>query len=101
MTDPCTDSEKPQKLWSLYILRCADSSLYCGITNNVTRRFREHQSMSKKTAKYLRGRGPLEMVFQYEVGTHSEALKIEMHIKSLKKSEKEQLVTTQNLALFI
>jgi len=90
-----------EKIWSLYLIRCIDNSLYCGITNDVSRRFKEHQNMGAKTAKYLRGKGPLQLVFKQELGNRSKALKIEALLKKLKKSEKEKIVKQQNLSLFI
>lgn len=85
--------------WSLYLIRCKDNSLYCGISKDIDRRFQEHQSMSKKTAKYLRGRGPLSLVFHTLVGGYSEALKMESRFKALNKQDKEQLVLAQSLRL--
>ena len=87
--------------WSVYLLRCADNSIYCGISNDVQRRFKEHQSMGKKTAKYLRGRGPLHLAFTQLIGDRSLASQVEALIKSLVKSEKEQIIKQQNLSLFI
>ena len=87
--------------WSVYLLRCADNSLYCGISNDVQRRFKEHQSMGKKTAKYLRGRGPLNLAYTQLIGDRSLASQVEAIIKSLLKSEKEQIIKQQNLSLFI
>lgn len=53
--------------------------------------------MGKKTAKYLRGRGPLQLVFQTTIGEYSDALKMEMRLKSLDKSGKERIVNKQSL----
>ena len=81
-----------ESVWSVYILRCADGSLYCGIATDVERRFTEHQEGAPKGAKYTRGKGPLELVFQKEIGTRSEATKEEMRIKKLSRSAKLELV---------
>lgn len=72
--------------WKLYILRCADGSLYTGITTDIEKRFEKH--CSGKGAKYTRGRGPLEIVYRENCGTHSEALKREYQIKQLPREEK-------------
>ena len=88
-------SEVP-KVWYMYVLRCKDNSLYCGVSNDVVRRFSEHQKMGKKTAKYLRGRGPLKLVFAMSIGTYSEALKAEREFKALTKQEKEVLIASQD-----
>ena len=93
--------ESQQKQWSVYLVRCANNAVYCGISNDVERRFKEHQSMGKKTAKYLRGKGPLQLVFQQTVGDRSLASQVEAIIKSLEKSEKEQIIKQQDLSLFI
>ena len=89
-------SKKLKPSWIIYILRCADGSLYTGITVDIKRRFQEH-SDSARGAKYLRGRGPLELVFQYEVADRSRASKLEILIKQFSKQQKEDLL--EDLAL--
>jgi len=79
------------KTWKLYILRCGDGSLYTGITTDVQARLEAHRT--GKGAKYTRGRGPLELVYTEECGTHSDALKREFAIKQLPREEKENLAT--------
>lgn len=74
--------------WSIYLLRCADGSLYTGIATDVSRRLMEHAE-SEKGAKYLRGRGPLELVFRQEIGDRGLALKVEHRVKRLPKADKE------------
>ena len=74
----------------MYIIRCRDRSLYTGIATDVERRFAEHQD--NRGAKYLRGRGPLELVFKHRVGPRGRALKVERSIKRLPKLKKEDLV---------
>jgi len=81
------------KIWFLYMVRCNNGQLYTGITIDVGRRFAEHEA--GKGAKFLRGKGPLILQFQMQVGSHSEALKKEVQIKKLSKSAKEQLITQQ------
>jgi len=76
--------------WYVYILRCGDGSLYTGIATDVERRLAEHQT--NKGAKYLRGRGPLKLVFEKQVGSRSQALKIEHKVKGLTRKEKEDLI---------
>lgn len=78
--------------WSVYIIRCADSTLYTGISTNVTRRFKEHASSSPRSAKYLRGRAPLELIYAKEIGTQSEATIEERRIKALTKAQKLNLI---------
>ncbi|WP_199610214.1 GIY-YIG nuclease family protein [Flocculibacter collagenilyticus] len=78
--------------WYLYLIRCRSNTLYTGITTDVKRRFAEHQSGSKKGAKYLKGKGPLQLVFSVEVGSKSQACKAEIAVKRLTKSRKEYLI---------
>ena len=77
-------------MWYLYILRCGDGTLYTGITTDVERRLEAHRQ--GRGAKYTRGRGPLELAYQEECGTHSEALKREYAVKQLPRDEKERLI---------
>ena len=78
------------KSWELYILRCCDGTLYTGITTDVDRRLEEHRT--GKGAKYTRGRGPLELVYQEVCGDKSTALKREAEIKKLPRTEKMKLI---------
>ena len=86
------DSNPQDMPWNLYIIRTNQGHLYTGITQDVTRRFLEHQEGSKKAAKYLRGKGPLKLVFQQEIGSRSSALKAEFALKKLPKRQKESLI---------
>ncbi len=79
-------------MWSVYIIRCGDNSLYTGISNDVAKRFAVHQSGSATAAKYTRHRHPLKLVFSEEIGTKSEASRMEYRIKQLPKGTKESLV---------
>ena len=77
-------------MWYLYILRCGDGSLYTGITTDVEKRLEVHRA--GKGAKYTRGRGPLELVYREECGTHSAALKRELEIKAMPREEKQKII---------
>lgn len=79
-------------MWYLYLIRCANGHLYTGITTDVVRRFNEHQSSSPKAAKYLRGKGPLTLMYQEQVGTRSDALKREIAVKKLSRAQKLALI---------
>jgi len=81
-----------ESTWSVYILRCADGSLYTGIATEVERRFEEHQSGGPKAAKYTRGKGPLKLVYQKEIGNRSLASKEEIRIKALSRQQKLALL---------
>ena len=86
------NSHPQSETWSVYIIRCADSNFYTGISTNVARRFEEHASSSPKSAKYLRGRAPLELIYAKEIGTQSEATIEERRIKALTKTKKVNLI---------
>lgn len=77
--------------WSVYVIRCADNSLYTGISTDVERRLRQH-SDGQGGARYLRGRAPLELVFTQSVGDRSCASRVEHRLKRLSKEDKERLL---------
>jgi putative endonuclease len=76
--------------YSVYLIRCRDGSLYTGIATDVARRLAEHEE-GAKGAKYLRGKGPLTLVFEQEIGNRSLASKIESRIKRLTSAEKSDV----------
>lgn len=80
--------------WFVYLIRTRNNTLYTGITTNVERRFAEH--CAGKGAKYLKGRGPLSLVFQAAVTNRSAALKAEHAIKKLSRAEKLRLLNDAN-----
>ena len=82
-------------MWSVYIIRCGDNSLYTGISNDVVKRFAVHQSRGAKSAKYTRNRHPLQLVFTAKIGNKSAASRAEYQIKQLPKKVKESLVLGQ------
>lgn len=81
--------DRQTKPWQVYLIRTRSNHLYCGITNDIKRRFSMHQE--GKGAKYLRGKGPLTLVWSYSVEDKSTALKLEYRIKQLSKHKKEAL----------
>jgi putative endonuclease len=78
--------------WSVYIVRCSDGALYTGIATDVHRRIAEHAQNNGKGAKYLRGKGPLQLVFAMAIGSRGLALRVESQIKKLPKVQKEELI---------
>ena len=87
--------------YNLYILSCADGSLYTGIACDVPARVAEHQG-GKRGAKYLRGRSPFDLVFQHAVGDRSSAQRMEYRVKQLSRSEKLDLIEgRRQLAEFV
>lgn len=77
--------------YSVYIVRCADDTYYTGIAADVTRRIAEHEN-SPRGSKYLKGRGPLTLVFSASVGDRGSAARIEYRVKQLSRAEKEALI---------
>ncbi len=77
-------------LWTLYILKCADDTLYTGITNNLEARIEAHET--GKGAKYTKGRAPFRLVYTEPCKDRSEATKRERAIKSLNKKEKLAII---------
>lgn len=75
----------------VYILKCSDTTLYTGITTDITRRVQEHNS-SEKGAKYTKLRRPVELVYSEEAEDRSSASKREYAIKKLTRSEKLELI---------
>lgn len=79
----------------VYILRCADGTLYTGITDDVERRVAAHNS--GKGAKYTRGRGPVEPVYREACPDKPSALRREAAIKRLRRAEKLGLIAGQSV----
>ena len=77
------------RVWILYLLRCRDGSLYCGVTNDVARRLAAHDA--GRGARYTRGRGPVELVYQESCGDRSAALRREAAVKRLSTAGKRRL----------
>jgi len=75
-----------EKSWIVYLIRCSDKSLYCGISTDIQRRLIEHNS--GKGAKYTRSRRPVELIDISPEITKSEALKLEYRIKKMSTDQK-------------
>lgn len=80
--------------WVVYILRCADGTLYTGITNDLERRMAEHEA--GQGAKYTKGRGPLLMVYQEVCQDRGLALKREIEIKLLDRKAKLSMIAKKS-----
>jgi putative endonuclease len=83
-----------KKNWIVYLVRCADESLYCGITNDIEKRLIAHNS--GKGAKYTKSRMPVEMAGVSSKMTKSEALKLERRIKQVPADKKVFVLTQKN-----
>ena len=79
-----------KSVWTLYILECADGTLYTGVTNNMEKRLAAHTS--GKGAKYTRGRSPLKLVYRKNFKTRSAAQVAEAKAKNLSRAEKLMLI---------
>ncbi len=79
------------KPYYVYLLRCADESLYAGITTDVERRFAEHLSGNIKGAKYTKAHTPKELAAVWQTENRSAASKVEWRLKRLTKAQKEIL----------
>jgi putative endonuclease len=78
--------------WTVYVVNCADGSLYTGIARDVARRVEEHNSNNLLAANYTRARRPVVLVYQELAATRSAALKREHQIKHMSRRAKETLV---------
>jgi predicted GIY-YIG superfamily endonuclease len=76
--------------WLLYILKCCDSTLYTGITNDLERRLDQHNS--GKASRYTRARVPVVLVYKEGCRSKSSALKKELRIKALSREEKDEYI---------
>ncbi len=81
--------------WFVYIVRCADDSLYTGITKDVDRRIQEHNEGDKLAAKYTRARLPVVLVYQEACESRSVATKREIEIKQLSRTDKKILLNQE------
>ncbi len=79
--------------WRVYILRCGDGSLYTGVTNDLERRLKAHNS--GRGAKYTRSHGPVELAYSEPAFDKSSALKRELEIKGLTREQKLKLIATK------
>lgn len=87
------EPESNQSMYYFYILRCLDNSLYCGQTNNLPRRIKEHNENKSKSAKYLRNKKPIQLVYSERYETLQEVMKREIQIKKWTKVKKEALIS--------
>lgn len=79
--------------WFVYIVRCADQSLYTGVTTDIERRVLEHNTCDKKGARYTRARRPVTLFYTETLESRATACQREAEIKRLPKAAKEQLAS--------
>jgi len=80
-------------MWFVYIVRCADNTLYTGVTTDIARRLREHNGEVRSGAWYTKLRRPVVLVYAETIDSQSRALKREATIKKLSKQQKEHLIS--------
>lgn len=83
--------------WTVYVVRCADGSLYTGVATDVTRRVAEHNE--RRGARYTRARGPVTLVHQEPAADRSAALRREAAIKRLPRTLKDRLIRGEPLPM--
>ena len=82
--------------WKVYIVKCSDKTFYTGITNNIKLRLETHNA--GKGAKYTKNRLPVILVYLESVDDKSSALRREMEIKKLNRSQKINLINSTDLS---
>ena len=83
--------------WYVYLLKCHDQTLYTGITNNISKRVKQHNL--GRGSKYTRSRVPVILMSLYSLTTRSEASQLEYKIKKMNKAEKERWIKQYPLFL--
>lgn len=81
--------------WFVYVVRCADHSLYTGVTTDVERRVAEHNTCDKKAARYTRARRPVSLCYVEPLANRAAACQREAKIKRLPKAAKERLAASE------
>ncbi|MCK9174799.1 MAG: GIY-YIG nuclease family protein [Desulforhopalus sp.] len=82
--------------WYVYILRCADETLYTGITTNPARRLQEHNGECRGGARYTRSRRPVEIIWCETAADRPAASRREGEIKHLTRAQKKNLISRWN-----
>jgi putative endonuclease len=82
----------------VYILECADTSLYIGCTNDIERRLKQHNE-SKSGARYTKARRPVTLRYAESFATRGDALRRECELKKLTREEKLELVNSGTIEL--
>ena len=88
-------------MYYTYMLRCENNSIYTGITTDIKRRMEEHFGKDKKGAKYTKSHNPKKLECVWESENKALASKLEYRIKSLTKTQKEDLIINNNLEKYL
>ena len=89
---PSVRKNTSNESWFVYLLRCNDDSIYCGITNDLEKRLEKHNS--GKGAKYTRSRIPSVIVYSEKKENKSEAAKREYEIKKMTRKQKLEIISS-------
>jgi putative endonuclease len=85
-------ARRREETWFVYVIECADGSLYTGIARDVAARIAAHEA--GRGARYTRGRGPLRLLRKRRCAGHGDALRLEHALKQLTKPEKLHVIAT-------
>ena len=83
------------------MIRCADNSIYTGMTNNLEKRINEHINKSKNGAKYTKSHNVIKLETAWKSKEKSLACKLEYQIKQLSKTQKENLIKGEKLSSYL
>ena len=92
------DNSATPSAWLVYLLECADGSLYCGITTNMNRRLHQHNGQLPGGARYTRGRRPVRLLACRACACQGEALRLEKAVKSRARNHKLQFLLSGDTA---
>jgi putative endonuclease len=89
---------KPVLVWQVYMVRCADDTLYTGVAKDVDKRLAQHNGLAPQGAIYTRSRRPVILVYQESASNRSTACRREYELKQLSRSDKLSLIHQANLS---
>lgn len=78
----------PEAPWHVYLLECADGTLYCGVTTDLVRRLAEHNGEARGGARYTQPRRPVRLVASRGCADRSEAQRLEAHVRRFPRAAK-------------
>ena len=96
--DNSADNSATPSAWLVYLLECADGTLYCGITTNMNRRLHQHNGQLPGGARYTRGRRPVRLLASRACACQGEALRLEKAVKSRARNHKLQFLLSGDTA---
>ena len=88
-------------MYYTYMIRCADNSIYTGMTNNLEKRINEHREKDKNCAKYTKTHNAVKLESAWRSKDKSLACKLEYQIKQLTKKQKEDLINGEKISKYL